>query len=584
MIRFFDPHSPSSDRRRYTLRSLPLLVALLLGIAGVVARAAEPGSRAGVVAAASPYAAQAGADVLARGGNAVDAATATGFMLIVAEPGMSGLGGRTVMLIGRPGGKVEGLDGATAWPAAWIALRKAKAEVPKPAGWRQVAVPGSLAAMLEAQRKWGTLPLREVISPAISLARTGFIVSRLQEQLFATYSWKDADPELRRVFLQPDGTPYRAGDRLKQPDLARTLEIIANQGAASLYTGRIARALVEQMEKSSGYVTASDLEAYRPRPPMLNEISYGDRRLVAMDRPTAGRSTLWRMRVLQKLPPFPDRADDVQAMAELLAAPLPNGPNGETDEEERKRLLSGDGVDRTARDIAERVRTRKSTLPMPEPATMTNTTHFTVADGKGNVVAVTQTLGPLFGPGVVLPGYGITFASTMGYLRDTDPTVSPTSSIVPVVVFDRAGTPEMALGGAGASRIPGAVIQVLHHALNRKTSLAEAVAAPRITIDRVDNRPVLRMESLDRPDVQAVANELRKRGIAVNPVQAGQVLGRVHAVRRTADGGWEGAADPRWFGAAVAPVLLPIPELTRRPSRELRTLRAPARAAVPAGM
>jgi gamma-glutamyltranspeptidase/glutathione hydrolase len=157
----------------------------------------------------------------------------------------------------------------------------------------------------------------------------------------------------------------------------------------------------------------------------------------------------------------------------------------------------------------------------------------------------------------VLPGYGVTFASTMGYLRDTDPTVSPTSSIVPVIVYDAAGNPELALGGAGAARIPGAVIQVLHHALNRKTSLADALAAPRVTVDRVDNRPVLRMESLDRPEVLGVAEELRRRGIAVNSVQPGQVLGRVHAVRRTADGGWQGAADPRWFGEAVSPAELP---------------------------
>jgi gamma-glutamyltranspeptidase/glutathione hydrolase len=244
-------------------------------------------------------------------------------------------------------------------------------------------------------------------------------------------------------------------------------------------------------------------------------------------------------------------------MAELLAAPLPSGPAGETDEDNRRRLLSGDSVDRAVREITERVRSRKSTLPMPEPAAMTNTTHFTVADGKGSVVSVTQTLGPFFGPGVVLPGYGITFASTMGYLRDTDPTVSPSSSIVPVVVFDRTGTPELALGGAGAARIPGAVIQVLHHALNRKTSLAEAVATPRVTIDRVNNRPVLRMEALNRLEVMLVAEELRKRGIAVNSVQPGQVLGRVHAVRRTADGDWQGAADPRWFGEAVSPVELP---------------------------
>lgn len=522
-----------------------------------------------MAAAASPYAAQAGADILARGGNAVDAATATGFALMVAEPGMSGLGGRTVMLIGRPGGQAEGVDGVTAWPAKWVELRKSKADVPRATGWRQVATPGSLAAMVHAQRRWGRLSLREVLRPAVSLARTGFIVSRLQEQHFAEYAWKNADPELRRIFLHPDGSPYRAGERLKQPDLARTLELIASQGETSLYGGEIGKALVAQMERVGGYVTVADLEAYRPRAAQLVEIRYGDRRMVAMDRPTAGRPLLWRMRVLDRLPRFVDRADDVQAIAELLAAPVPGGPAGETEEGARRRLLSGSSVDLPARDIAERVRRRKSNLPRPPEAAVTNTTHFTVADGHGTVVAVTQTLGPYFGPGVVLPGYGMTFASTMGYLPDTDPSVQPSSSIVPLVVFDRDGKPEIALGGAGAARIPGAVLQVLHHTLNRGLSLEAAVAEPRVTIDREGGKPVLRMEALDRPEILAVAEELRRRGIAVNPVPEGQVLGRVHAVRRLPDGTWQGAADPRWFGEAVYPALPhPLPQQdSLRPQR-----------------
>jgi gamma-glutamyltranspeptidase/glutathione hydrolase len=544
-------HLSSRPRRPPLLLVLPL--ALLAAWGGARAEDGNA-SREGVVAAASPYAAQVGADLLARGGNAIDAATATAFTLVVAEPGMSGLGGRTVMLIGRPGGRVEALDGATAWPQEWIRLRREKVAVPRATGWKQVAVPGSLAAMVEAQRRWGSLPLGDVIRPAISLARTGFLVSRLQAQLFAEHDWKDDSAELRRIFLHPDGTPYLAGERLKQPDLAHTLELVAVQGSGVLYSGEIGKALVAQMEKDGGYVRLPDLAAYRPRTPQIDEVQYGDRRIVTMDRPTAGRSLLWRLRVLEKLPRYPDRVDDTQALSELLAAPLPDGPAGESDAAECKRLLSGDSVARTAQEIAAHVAARQSTLPMPEPAKITNTTHFTVADGKGTVVSVTQTLGPFFGPGVVLPGYGITFASTMGYLRDTNPSIQPTSSIVPTVVFDRTGTPEVGLGGAGAARIPGAVLQVLHHTLNQHTSLAEALALPRVTLDRDGSRPLLRMESLERPEMQSLAAALKARGIAVQP---GQVLGRVHAVRRTADGAWEGAADPRWFGEAVTPVVLP---------------------------
>jgi gamma-glutamyltranspeptidase/glutathione hydrolase len=158
-------------------------------------------------------------------------------------------------------------------------------------------------------------------------------------------------------------------------------------------------------------------------------------------------------------------------------------------------------------------------------------------------------------------------AATMGDLRDEYVSQGPTSAIAPTLVLDAAGDPIMAVGAAGAARIPGVLLQVLRQALDRQAGIEGAVAAPRVSLDRVQEKTVLHMEGLDRPETQSLVKSLEPRGIAVQPVPAGQVLARVHALMRGPDGRWTGAADPRWFGAAVAPVMLTTPAGRRADNR-----------------
>ena len=513
-----------------------------------------------MMVAASPYAAQIGAEVLERGGNAVDAAVAASFALIVVEPGMSGLGGRTVMIVGRPGGRVEGLNGATAWPESWKALRKSGRKVQPPKRWGQIAVPGTLAALAEANRKWGTRPLRELIRPSIYLARDGFLVSTVQEGLLRR-AVKDlrADPLLRKTYLHPDGSPYRAGERLKQPALARTLELIAARGPQVFYRGEIARAMGTEMKRRGGYVSMRDLAAFRPRPAVIDRIRYGSYTIAAVDKPAKGRELLWRMRVLNRLPRYTDPVDRTHALAELLNEEPPKGPSRETDAAHRRRLLTLNSVTPTADRVAWRVRNRVVGLPrITGSLPVTDTTHLAVADRRGMVVSLTSSLGPYFGAKVALPNYGITFAATMGYLDDVDVSEGPVSSIAPTLVFDSAERPILAVGAAGSDRIPGVILQVLHGALDRKRSIAEAVAAPRIIVDKEAGKATaLRMEPGD--GMAALRAGLEARGMTVLPVPEGQVLGRVHALMRGPDGRWHGAPDPRWFGSAVAPLTLSAP-------------------------
>jgi gamma-glutamyltranspeptidase/glutathione hydrolase len=537
-----------------------------------------------MVVAGSPYAAQIGAEILERGGNAVDAAVATAFALTVAEPGMSGLGGRTVMIVALPDGRVEGLNGATAWPERWVALHKAGTKVAPPKGWGQVAVPGTVAALAEANRKWGSLPLRELIRPSVRLARDGVLLTERQAGRFKSAAKALAkDPTLRSTFLHPDGSPYRAGELLRQPDLAHTLELIAGGGPDVFYRGEIARAIVAEMEKHRGYVTLADLDAYRARPADLASTQYGNYYITAVGRPAMGGALIWCINLMSLLPlSHLDRfrgpnetgftsvyspVETAHAEAEilsLLSYQLHDEPlRGTYGEGLAPGELLRPPYPNIARKLNNNVRNRTTGIPRKIPPEKDgHTTHLVVADSKGGAVSLTQTLGDFFGPKVALPGYGITFAGTMGSLDDTDVSQGPFSSITPVLVFPkiegRIGPhPILAIGAAGGDRIPGTVFQVLHNVLDEKMDLQTAVAAPRMAFDTVKGRTVVYLEPGEGWDVSSLIRELKKRGIHAEPLPKGGSVARVHALMRLPNGEWIGAPDPRWTGIAASPVSVP---------------------------
>jgi gamma-glutamyltranspeptidase/glutathione hydrolase len=278
-----------------------------------------------------------------------------------------------------------------------------------------------------------------------------------------------------------------------------------------------------------------------------------------MDKPAMGRNLLWRMRVLSQLPRSGADLDHLQTLAELLNAEPPKGPDHETDAAEQKRLISGDTINSAVSQIENHVRAHTTSLPAPSPHPVTNTTHMVTADRNGMVVSLTQSLGPFFGAKVALPKYGVTFAATMGYLDDEDVSQGPVSSISPTLVLDATGQPILAVGAAGSDRIPGVILQVIHNALDRGMSIEQAVAEPRISIDKDAKKGIadLLWEAMGRSGSRELAAGLQTRGITVQPVEPGQALGRVHALMRDASGVWHGAADPRWFGSAVGPALWP---------------------------
>src|SRR5687767_4215042 len=247
-----------------------LLVALVLGACSFapVPRApagleqSQPAQIArsahGMVVSGSPLASRVGATVLEQGGNAVDAAVATAFALSVVEPTMSGIGGRTQLLIRTANGEFAGIDGTTEVPVAYPYGAVGADEAAY--GYTTIAIPGTVAALAAALARYGTLPLARVLEPAIALAEDGFVLPAAEAARIAGVAARLGDfAGSRQYSLRPDGTPYGAGDRLVQRDLGRTLRTIARDGPNGFYRGDVAQRIASDITRHGGWLRVTDL-------------------------------------------------------------------------------------------------------------------------------------------------------------------------------------------------------------------------------------------------------------------------------------------------------------------------------------
>ncbi len=530
----------------------------------------------GMVSAAQPHAAEAGARMLEAGGNAVDAAVATAFALSVVEPSMSGLGGRAQILIRLPDGRHVGIDGTTQAPATYDPDTAERASY----GYPTVGVPGVPAALLEALDRYGSLDPATVMAPAIALARDGFELLPGEARRHAAELDRIREFEgSRGVFIAESGRTHEAGALFVQPDLARTLQQIAEGGADAFYRGPIAEAIVADMEARGGAVTADALAAYRAEVSELVSGSYRGHDLIGLWLPSYGAITIQILHLLETLPMDEFDEDDwALALAEAIRVGYLDRPN-QSSAGDAARLTSKEwAAERASMMRLPEVAAVMGSAPRgrdgdpdggPESLPMTaiveggHTTHLTTADASGMVVALTQSLGPNMGSRVVTPGLGFLYAATLGgYLGRMEPGERARSHISPFMV-EREGEPWLALGAAGGGRIPTAIVAVISRLVDRGMTLEDALRAPRIVPDtpggRVPGDPdaetAVAVEIGTGIGFQPEAIEaLRSLGIDVDEVEREGAFGRVHAVRWHADTGvWEGAADPDWEGVAVAP-------------------------------
>ena len=550
----------------------PVRLTILMALALVVSSAR--GADRGYVASVNPLATRAGLDALKAGGNAVDAAIAAALTLGVVDGHNSGLGGGCFLLIRLADGRVFAIDGRETAPATAtrdMFLRGGKADVNlSQTGPLAAGVPGQFAALSYASTNFGKLPLRRLLEPAAKIAEEGFIIDRTYARNLAS----SADdlrkfPAMRALLLNADGSAPKAGDRLKLPDLARSLRTMAEQGAGWFYMGDFARSTDRWMRENAGLLTTNDFAAYQSKLREPIRTTYRGFEIVGFSPPSSGGVHVGQ--ILNILENFdlkamgPDSADFVHVVTEAMKLAFADRAHwlGDPDFVPVPRGLVAREYSAA---LAKRISMTRA-MPVPthgEPPNATSdvfkkhTTHFSTADAQGNWVACTATVNTSFGSKVVIPGTGIVLNNEMddfsaqpgvanyfglvgAEANAVAPGKRPLSSMSPTIVL-KDGKPILAVGAAGGPTIISQTLLAIIRTIDFGMAPKAALAAPRFHHQwRPDE---LRVEN-SLP--AAVVVELEKRGHKV--VRFG-TMGVSQVVSRSVNGGFDGASDPRVEGLA----------------------------------
>jgi gamma-glutamyltranspeptidase/glutathione hydrolase len=590
---------PNVRRLRPTHRHLqrflsPALVATAVALAAFAAGAVRAASPApvsapnGMVVSSQADATRAGVAILEAGGNAIDAAVATAFALSVTQPFSTGIGGGAFILIRTADGEVIAIDARETAPAAATADMYTREGVPERAsvqGPLAVATPGLVAGLDLALRRHGTRSLDECLQPAIALAETGFEIGPYAAGLmeFMRRRLPAAEfPETTRIQFPPDGAPARAGWRLVQKDLAASLSRIAEEGPEVFYRGELAQAMVAEMQRRGGLMSAIDLASYRP---VVREALTGSYRgLVVHTFPPPSAGGVLLLEMLNVLEGF----DDLGALGPGSSASLHRiGETMKLAFADRAFFLGDpDFVEMPIEQLVskEYAASQRARLDPPWfrrapwnwfrgemaitveapgiPVDDHGTTHLSVTDRFGNAVAITKTINTPYGSGITVPGTGIVlnnemddFAKAIGVpnaygLVDVrganriEPGKRPLSSMMPTIV-EREGVVFLVTGSPGGSRIISATLLSIVNVVDYGMDVKQAVSAPRFHHQwQPDELSV-------EPDVPAdVVEALRERGhtVVVSPRDWSAVEAIVVDVKH---GLHMGGNDPRRDGLAL---------------------------------
>ena len=526
-----------------------------------------------MVASNSTLASEAGLEILRAGGNAVDAAVATGFALAVAYPEAGNLGGGGYMLIRLSDGRSFALDYREIAPLA--ARRDMFLDAQgHPTDRSQVGhlasgVPGSVAGLTEALARYGTMPLEKVMAPAIRLADSGFTVDRAFEESIRGNAER-IQPFAGAAVLMPNGHPLAIGSMFRQPALASTLRAIAANGAAGFYTGPVADAIAAEMKRGGGIITKDDLARYAPLWHSPLSGTYRGYTLLTMPPSSSGGITV--LETLNILEQFdPSRAGSAMSyhlMTEALRRAFVDRNTKLGD----PAFVHVPVTQLTSKAYAHQ---RASSISL-EHASKTgafagattegvNTTHYSVVDEQGNAVATTTTLNDLYGSGVYVPSAGFFLNDEMddftvqpgqpnmyGLVQGEQNAIAPgkrmLSAMSPTIVLDPKGQLLMVIGSRGGPRIITSVAQVIVNVIDHHMTFADAMAEPRIHHQAWPD--VLHYEPNGLSF--ATVDTLRTMGHRVEAATFAPsgYVGRVIMVGRV-DEGWAGLVDPRTSGGAA---------------------------------
>jgi gamma-glutamyltranspeptidase/glutathione hydrolase len=569
---------PAPRRRpRVTLRLR--LLALLLALAVAPATAAIAGSRTalagtaeagrrGAVAAEHPRAAEIGVDILRRGGNAVDAAIAVSYAVCVLHPSSCGIGGGGFMLVHEANGTVHALDYRETAPglAHRDLYRRGDTVLGELArtGGLAVAVPGEVAGLEAARRRFARLPRAALMAPAIALARDGFPVSaHLASAIADNATAIRAVPELAALLLDADGRPLAEGATLRLPGLAATLERIAAEGAEAFYRGPVAAAIVRAVRGAGGIVTAEDLGGYRPRWREALRAAYRGFEIFTMPPPSSGGVVVEILQILagDDLPALgPASAAYLHLLAEAMKHGFADRARWYGDPAFTRVPVARLTAPARGRELRARIAPDR-TLAADRYGSPVDagTAHHSIVGGDGTAVACTTTINTAFGAMLVAGDTGILLNNEMGDFalapgvpnvfgligaeaNAVEPGKRPLSSMTPLVAR-RDGRPRVVAGGSGGPLIVSGVLQALLGIVDFGLAPAAAVAAPRIHDQWAP--PVLGVEA----GIDAAAREeLARRGHAVRVLP---FAGAVQVVAVAPDGTLHPAADPRKGGGGA---------------------------------
>jgi gamma-glutamyltranspeptidase / glutathione hydrolase len=519
-----------------------------------------------VVVSGSPIASEVGRGILQQGGNAVDAAVAVGFALAVVHPEAGNIGGGGFMIIRPRDGSVHAIDYRETAPAsASRDMYRAAGEDASVTGHLSVGVPGAVAGLTEAHRRFGRLPFASVIGPAIRLANEGFVVDEYRSSSIGEDSARLVlFPASRATFL-PNGRPPIQGTTFNQPELGATLEAIRDSGAAGFYRGWVADLFVAEMKRGSGLITHQDLASYRAiwRDPV--EITYRGYTIYSMPPASSGGVTMGEilniMEAFGTLPPF-GSATLMHREAEAMRRAFTDrntylGDPGFV-HNPVERLLSKTYAAELQKQIGEKA----SVTPAFDPAAPggSSTTHYSVVDADGNAVSCTTTLNNSYGSAVTVTGAGFLLNDEMddfatspgepnmyGLVQGEANAIAPgkrmLSAMTPSIVLDPQHQLYLVVGTPGGPRIITMVYHVISNVIDHRMPLPDAVAAPRMHHQGLPDS--LRVEA-DGFLPQSL-DSLRARG---HGVAARGHWGDIEAIIRTPTG-WQGVTDPRGGGGGA---------------------------------
>ncbi|MHA1178704.1 gamma-glutamyltransferase [Psychrobacter faecalis] len=532
-------------------------------------------AKSGMVATQEALASDIGLKILKDGGNAVDAAVAVGFALAVTLPRAGNIGGGGFMMVyDAKQGKTVALDYREKAPSSAsrdMYLDKDGNAVSDLSRYHGLAVgvPGTVAGLLKALEDHGTMSRGQVMAPAIALAENGIeVTAGLSESLEALSDRLQKWPSTKKIFFKPDGSVYQPGELLRQPELAKSLKLIAAKGADGFYKGETARKLVKAVNEAGGNMSLQDLANYKAIARVPVKGDYRGYEIVSMPPPSSGGIHI--VQILNILEGYPlkdygqNSAQTIHLMSEAMQLAYADRAEylGDADfiDVPANGLTSQAYADKLRSLINPNKATPAATIKAnnPLPYESDQTTHFSIVDKDGNAVANTYTLNFSYGTGLIAEGTGILLNNEMddfsakpgvpngygligGDANAVEANKRPLSSMSPTLVF-KDSKPYIVTGSPGGSRIITTVTQVISNVIDHDMNIAEATHAPRIHDQWLPDE--IRIEKALNVDT---IKKLESMGHKVSPQAA---MGSTQSIMITPNGVY-GSSDPRIVDAAV---------------------------------